>query len=105
MQICTLDNDDPKDITGHPSIHLKVHEFLVSKETVVLCRWEKSKQIFHGGNSTFINSFDKTKFSFKSTACLSPQVCKFHFSFGNTLDADWIIIFPNLYYGVALPFM
>ena len=60
--------------------------FLVSKETVVLRRWERWKQkfgfikrvdkgwnttvkdfegsfqIFHGGNSTFINSFDKTKF-------------------------------------------
>ena len=33
------------------------HEFLVSKETVVLRRWERSKQKFG-----FINSFDKTKF-------------------------------------------
>ena len=86
-------------------------EFLVSKETVLLRRWERSKQkfgfikrvdkgwittvndlerwrferepfvranrgivgccglnqkIFHGGNSTFINSFDKTKFLFIS---------------------------------------
>ena len=52
------------------------NEFLVSKETVVLRRWERSKQkfgfikrvksleLFHGGNSTFINSFDKTKFLF-----------------------------------------
>ena len=41
-------------------------EFLVSKETVVLHRWERSKQKlnfgFIGGNSTFIKSFDKTKF-------------------------------------------
>ena len=58
-----------------------VNKFLVSKQTVVLRRWERSKQkfgfikrvdkgwittvkdleSFHGGNSTFINSFDKTK--------------------------------------------
>ena len=39
-------------------------EFLVSKETVVLHRWERSKQKFGfiSGNSTFIKSFDKTKF-------------------------------------------
>ena len=66
-----------------------VNKFLVSKGTVVLRRWERSKQkfgfikrvdkerqsegltletsafqIFHGGNFTFINSFDKTKFLF-----------------------------------------
>ena len=34
-----------------------VYEFLVSKETVVLRRWERSKQKFG-----FINSFDKNKF-------------------------------------------
>ena len=56
-----------------------VNGFLVSKETVVLRWWESETkiwfcsdegltletsafQIFHGGNSTFINSFDKTKF-------------------------------------------
>ena len=65
-----------------------LNKFLVSKETVVLRWWERSKQrfgfikrvdkgeittvkdleksfqIFHGGNVTFINSFDKTKFLF-----------------------------------------
>ena len=58
--------------------------FLVSKETVVLRRWGSSKQkfgfiiffsserranarnVFHGGNSTFINSFDKTKLLFRN---------------------------------------
>ena len=70
-------------------------KFLVSNETVVLRRWERSKQkfgfikrvdkgeittvkdlesrflafqIFHGGNFTFINSFDKTKF-LKTIVC------------------------------------
>ena len=38
---------------------ITAHEFLVSKETVVLRRWERSKQKFG-----FINSFDKTKFLF-----------------------------------------
>ena len=73
---------------------LALNKFLVSKETVVLRRWERSKQkfgfikrvcpssdrsdegltletsafqIFHGGNFTFINSFDKTKFLFYSS--------------------------------------
>ena len=32
-------------------------KILVSKGTVVLRRWER--KIFHGGNSTFISSFDK----------------------------------------------
>ena len=36
---------------------LHVYEFLVSKETVVLRRWERSKQKFG-----FINLFDETKF-------------------------------------------
>ena len=35
------------------------YEFLVSKESVVLRRWERSKQKFG-----FINSFDNTKFLF-----------------------------------------
>ena len=34
---------------------------LVSKETVVLRRWERSKQKFG-----FINSFDKTKFKYEN---------------------------------------
>ena len=34
--------------------HLTNHEFLVSKETVVLCRWERSKQKFG-----FIKRVDK----------------------------------------------
>ena len=38
---------------------IEVNEFLVSKETVVLRRWERSKQKFG-----FINSFDKPKFLF-----------------------------------------
>ena len=50
-----------------------VNKFLVSKETVVL-RIVRSDEgltletsafeIFHGGNFTFINSFDKSKFLF-----------------------------------------
>ena len=61
----------------------ELNGFLVSKETVVLRRWERSKQKFrfikrvdkgwittvkddHGRNSTLINSFDKTKFLYKS---------------------------------------
>ena len=30
-------------------------------------------RIFHGGNSTFIDSFDKTKFVFHSTTDVVPQ--------------------------------
>ena len=75
--------------TAKQAFHM--NKFLVSKETVVLRRWGRSKQkfgfikrvdkgeihsdeglrletsafqIFHGGNFTFINSFDKTKFVF-----------------------------------------
>ena len=40
---------------------VKQNEFLVSKETVVLRRWERSKQKFG-----FIKRVDKTKFLFKS---------------------------------------
>ena len=39
-----------------------VHEFLVSKETVVLRRWERSKQKFG-----FIKRVDKTKFLYSGT--------------------------------------
>ena len=38
-------------------MYFKVDEFLISKETVELRRWERSKQKFG-----FINSFNKTKF-------------------------------------------
>ena len=30
--------------------------------------------IFHGGNSTFINTLDKTKFLFHSLSCAAPQI-------------------------------
>ena len=73
-----------KDLPHKPKTYK--NEFLVSKETVVLHRWERSKQkssdegltlktsafqIFHGGNSTFINSFDKT---YKVTLCLTAAL-------------------------------
>ena len=38
----------------------EINEFLVSKETVVLRRWERSKQKFG-----FIKRVDKTKFTLK----------------------------------------
>ena len=34
---------------------------------------KSSSQIFHGGNSTFINSFDKTNFFFHSPTDAAPQ--------------------------------
>ena len=60
--------------------HICTSEILVSKEYVVLRRWESGHenlirsdegltietptfQLFHGSNSTFISSCDKTKFS------------------------------------------
>ena len=33
-------------------------------------------QIFHGGNSTFTNSFEKTKFLFHSPTDAAPQFLK-----------------------------
>ena len=59
-------------LTYAGSVYMCINEFLVSKETVGLRRWERSKQKFGFikrakrvfGNSTFINSFDKTKFLF-----------------------------------------
>ena len=53
------------------SIALVKTKFLVSKETVVLRRWERSKQKFgfiEGVDFTFINSFDKTKSLLKLTS-------------------------------------
>ena len=58
--------------TGHCSCIMRFrllwicNKFLVSKETVVLRRWERSKQKFG-----FINSFDKTKFLFLLWICVS----------------------------------
>ena len=60
--------------------HICISEILVSKEYVVLRHWESRQenliradegltletsafQLFHGSNSTFISSCDKTKFS------------------------------------------
>ena len=65
----------------------------VYKEIVVLRRWESeiwnlvlsnelvevefwiAFQIFHGDNSTVVNSFDKTKFSSSKTENIPPGVC------------------------------
>ena len=44
-------------VTAFPILRKKVQQI-----SILYRRCEKSFQIFYGGNSTFINSFDKTKF-------------------------------------------
>ena len=57
-----INNFPPNTVSSEEKLSQVVcfmNKFLVSKETVVLRRWERSKQKFG-----FINSFDKTKFLF-----------------------------------------
>ena len=55
------------------NVSLFSSKFLVSKETVLLRRWERSKQKFG-----FINSFDKTKFLFSSAVFLTSNFIVLH---------------------------
>ena len=51
---------------------LKV-EVKVFHNAIHLSPETSASQIFHGGNSTFINSFDKTKFLLHSPTDAAPQ--------------------------------
>ena len=70
-------------------------EFLVSKETVVLHRWERSKQKFGfiGGNSTFIKSLIKPNFYFFTTLRVTVILRILNF-WSSQIIVEWIFYMP-----------